>query len=123
MAADADRVAASRFQRRDLFDPHVVLPAIGEVILIEEALADSEAKIGEMHAVRVIAEADAAETDDAVCPPVDDEAVQVLIRPAQHKLEGGLQVGDRGVAPDEDAAPDQRTDAAQDDAEVVDRGG
>lgn len=82
------------------------------------------AKIGQPHAVRVIGTAEAAETDDVIRSPLDDEAVQVqvLVGLAQHHLQGGLQVGDRGIATDEDAAPDQGTDAVLDDAASADSG-
>jgi hypothetical protein len=47
----------------------------------------------------------------------------VLIAPAQRDLQDGVQVGDRAVAADEQPAPDQRADPAQDDPQLVqDRG-
>jgi len=41
---------------------------------------------------------------------VDDEPVQVLAVPAERGLHDGVQTGDRGVGPDEQPPPDQRTD-------------
>ena len=96
-----------------------MVPAVGEVILIEEALTDSKAKVGQAHVSRIVAEADPAVMPDAVLTAVDDEAVQVLIAPAQRKLKGGVEIGDGAVAANEQAAPDQRADAAQDDAQLV----
>jgi hypothetical protein len=58
----------------------------------------------------------------AVLPAVDDKAVQVLVAPAQGELEGGVEVGDAAVAADKEPAPDQRADATQHDAELVDEG-
>jgi len=40
-ATNAHRVALPRLAPQDLLDAHVVLPAIGEVVLVQEALADA----------------------------------------------------------------------------------
>lgn len=45
---------------------------------------------------------------DAVLDAADDEAVQVLTRPAEHRLQDGMQPDDRGRGRDEQAPPDQR---------------
>jgi hypothetical protein len=50
---------------------------------------------------------------------VNNEAAQVLVAPIQSDLQGGMQVGDAGVAPDEQTAPDQWADAAQHDAQLI----
>ena len=60
----------------------------------------------------IVTEADPAVMLDAVFTAVDDDAVQVLIAPAQRKLKDGVEIGDRAVATNEQAAPDQRADAA-----------
>jgi hypothetical protein len=57
---------------------------------------------------------------DAVFTSLDDEAVQVLVSPAQGELEGGMQVGNGGVAANQQAAPDQRADAAEHDPQLDD---
>jgi hypothetical protein len=60
--------------------------------------------------VGIVAEADTADVADAVLHAVDDEPVQVLAVPAERGLHDGVQTGDRGVVPDEQPPPDQRTD-------------
>ena len=62
-----------------------MLPAVGEVILIEEALTDSKAKVGQAYMSGIVTEADPAVMPDAVLTAVDDEAVQVLVAPAEDK--------------------------------------
>jgi len=121
-AANTDWVASPRVERQDVLDPHVVLPAVGEVVFIEEAFTDAQAKVGQAHPSRIVAEADPAVTADPVLTAVEDKAVQVLIAPAQYSLKGGVEIGDGAVAPDEQAAPDQRADAAQNDAKLVHHG-
>jgi hypothetical protein len=58
---------------------------------------------------------------DAVLTSLDDEAVQVLVRPAHRELESGMQVGDGGVAANQQAAPDQWADVAEHNPQLEDR--
>jgi hypothetical protein len=97
-----------------------VAPAVEEVVLVEEPLADPQAEIGKVDLICVVTEPETARVGDATLPAVDDEAVQVLVAPAEGELEGGVEVGDAAVAADQEAAPDQRADATQHDAELVD---
>jgi hypothetical protein len=46
-AACADRVAAGGLQQQDVLHPHVVAPAVGEVVFVHEALANPVTEIGE----------------------------------------------------------------------------
>ena len=105
-ATDAAWIDAPRRQRQDLLDPDVVLPVVGEVVLVQEALADAQPESSQPHAARV----DVAVV--SVLAPLDHEAMEVLAAPAQRDLQGGMQVGDRAVAADEQPAPDQRADPA-----------
>ncbi len=118
-AADTDRVVPPWLERQDLLDSHVVLPAVGEVILVQEALTNAQAKVGQAYVSGIVTEADPAIMPDAVLTTLDDETVQVLVGPAQHSLASGVEIGDGTVAANEQAAPDQRADAAQDDAQLV----
>jgi len=77
------------------------LPAIGEVVLVHNPLADAQTKINLPHLARVIAKADATTVADAVLAAVDDEAVQVLVAPAQSRLQRRVQIGDGRIAGDE----------------------
>ena len=117
--ADAQRVVASRDQRQDLLDADIVLPAIGEVVLVQEALPNAEAQVGQAYLARIITEGDPAEVADAVLATVNDEPVKVLVAPVQSDLQRGMQVGNGAVAADEQSAPDQWADATQDDAQLV----
>jgi len=68
-------VAAARLTRKDLLDTHVVLPAIGEVVFVHEALADTQAKVSQAHVSGIVPEADPAVMTDAVLTPVNDETI------------------------------------------------
>ena len=50
----------------------------------------------------------------------DDEAVQVLVAPAEHGLQDGVQVGDGGAGGHEQPPPDQRADPGEHHAQLVD---
>jgi hypothetical protein len=67
----------------------------------------------------IVTEADPAVMPDAVLTTMDDEAVQVLVGPAQHSLKGVVEIGDGAVAANQQAAPNKRADAPQDDAQLV----
>ena len=51
---------------------HVVLPAIGEVVFVQEPLADAQAKIGQAYLSGTVTEAGAARVANAVLKPVSD---------------------------------------------------
>jgi hypothetical protein len=72
--------------------------------------------------MQIVPEPETARVGDAVFTAVHDEAVQVLVAPAEGELEGGVQVGDRAVAVDLEPAPDQRADATQHHAELAEEG-
>ena len=76
-------------------------------------------EVGQAYVSGIVTEADPAIMPDAVLTTLDDETVQVLVGPAQHSLASGVEIGDGTVAANEQAAPDQRADAAQDDAQLV----
>src|SRR5437016_352474 len=57
LTADADRIVSPRVERQDLLDAHVVLPAVSEVVLVQQALADAHAKCGQAHVSGIVTEA------------------------------------------------------------------
>ena len=71
----ADRIASTRLDRQDRLRPHVVAPAVAQVVLVEESFADPQAEIAKLDLMRVVAEGDATGVGNAILPPVDDEAI------------------------------------------------
>ena len=55
-AANADRVVPPWLERQDLLVAHVVLPAVGEVVLVEKALTDAQAKVGQAYVSGIVTE-------------------------------------------------------------------
>src|SRR5689334_15265635 len=70
--------------------------------------------------MRVVGEGHPTSIGDAVARAVNDEAVQVGIGPAEGELDGGVKLGDSRSTGDQQAAPDQRADSVEPDAELVD---
>ena len=85
-AADANRVVPPSPDRQELLNAHIVLPAVREVVFIQETLTCAEVKVGQAYVSRVVTEANSAVMADSVLAAVDDEAVQVLIAPAEDEL-------------------------------------
>jgi hypothetical protein len=59
-------------------------------------------------------------TAAAILSGVDVEAVQMLITPGKDDLQDRVEVRQGRIAADEQAAPDQRTDASKDHTQLVD---
>ena len=55
--ANAHRVASPWIERQYAFDAHVMLPAIGEVVLIQEAFTGAEAEVGQAYVSGIVIEA------------------------------------------------------------------
>ncbi len=62
--ANAHRVASPWIERQDGLDAQVVLPAIGEVVFVDEPLADAQSKIGQMYVPGMVTKADPASAHD-----------------------------------------------------------
>ena len=79
-ATDTHRVPTPRVERQNLLEPHVVLPVIDEVVLVQEVFSDTQAEISQSHTARI------DEAFHSVHPPVDDEAMQMLVAPTKRYL-------------------------------------
>jgi hypothetical protein len=66
------RVGPPWLDRQDLLNVHVMLPAVGEVVLVQEALANTKAKLGQVYVSGIVTEADPAVRADAVLTAVDE---------------------------------------------------
>jgi hypothetical protein len=50
------------------------------------------------------------------------EMMEVFVTPREEDLEHEVEVGQGGITSDQESTPDERTDAAQDNAQLVDAG-
>jgi len=60
-----------------------VLSAIGEVELVQESLSDAQSEINQPKLAWIVAKADAANAADTVLTTMNDEAIEMLVRPTQ----------------------------------------
>jgi hypothetical protein len=68
------------FEWQDLLDAQVELPAVDEVVLVEEALVETEPEISEVYTPRV------DEAFSGMLTSVTYEAMQMLVAPAEGDL-------------------------------------
>src|SRR6266508_3803689 len=106
-AARTDRIGLRRIEWQNLLKANLMSPEIAEVILVGKTLVRAEVKIGETHLPGIIREGDPADVGDTVGFAVDDEAVEVGVGPAKGELDDVVEIGDPGVAANQDAATDQ----------------
>lgn len=104
--------------RDPLLDPHVKLPQIPEVILVEEALIPAEGEIGQVHPAGIVSLREAMPRDRVVLL-ADAEAVEVEVATAEGDPEDPVQVGERAIGPDQDAAPKEGVDVPDTDVDRV----
>src|SRR6266508_1810222 len=112
-AARTDRIGLRRIERQNLLKADLMSPEIAEVIFVGKTLVRAEVKTGETHLLGIIREGDPADVGNTVGFAVDDEAVDVRVGPAKSALDDLVEIGDPGVAANQDAAPDQWADRTE----------
>ena len=122
LAADAAGVGPRWIGREDLLEADVMPPAGDEIVVVGEALTQAQPEADQGNRLWVGGGADAWAAA-SVLLAVDPEAVQVDVLPTHRDLDDVMEVGNRRVARDEDAAPDQWGHVAQDQPELVDTRG
>src|SRR5262245_17072179 len=109
-SARTERVAASWVHWQHRFEPEVIDPVIDEVVDVSETLPLVQVQLAKRHVMRVVLEGGTAETRVAVFLAVDTEGMQVLVAPGEDDLQCNMERGQRHVATQEEAPPDQRAD-------------
>src|SRR6266511_3674460 len=77
------RIVLRRVEGYNLLKPDFVPPQVVEVILVEKALVDAEAEVGEAKELGIVRKAHAAGVSNAIVFAVDDEAMEVRVGPAK----------------------------------------
>jgi hypothetical protein len=70
------------------------LPTGGEVVLIYEPFGRVEPEARQRYRSGIFVEDESAEVRYAVIPPMDVEAMEVLVLPAHQQLDDAVQIGD-----------------------------
>jgi len=99
--------------RQDGFKAEVTLPMSEVVVDVTEALASVETE-GAQHDVPGIG------TVAAIILAIDVEVMQVFVAPVKDDLDHGMELSQGVVASDQESPPDERADASQDDAQLID---
>src|SRR5262245_5549141 len=113
LATDTDRVEAPGLKGPCRFEANITLPVGVIVVDVPEALALLEAKRVERDVPSIGAIA-------AIVFAKNVEMVEVFVAPRETELEHEVQLGQRGIASDQEATPDEWTDASQDNAQLID---
>ncbi len=95
-------------------------PAIAEVILVTESLEAAQLQVAESHVSGIDADHAATIAVNSVFSAPNLKAVQMLIVPTEGDLQCLMELSDRANAAHQKPPPYQRTDAAQDHAQLVD---
>jgi hypothetical protein len=115
LTPDTDGIDTRGIAQQDRFEADVAGPASEVVVDVPEALAAPSAHIPQLYMAGV-------RTVTAVVLAVDVEVVQMLATPREGDLQDVVEMHERRVAMDEETAPDEWTDASQDDAQLIDGG-
>jgi len=102
----------------DLFDLDLVLPAVADVVDVDELVTGLGRGVAEVDGV-VIADVAPLGVGLGVAVWADLEHVEVAVGPAHGALEDVVELGEGEVAGDEDAAPDGRGGAEQNDFKLI----
>src|SRR5439155_8955074 len=112
---DTERINTRGVIGQDRFEANVTLPVGAVIIDIPEALASLQTQRAQPYVAGI-------GTGAAIVLAMHVEGVQMFIAPVESDLEHGVEVRQGRVATDEQTAPDEWTDLAQDDAELIDAG-
>src|SRR5215813_4726591 len=113
-----DHRAPSDLPSRFWFWPRIAR-ILREHYLDSTTLAQAELKIPQPDLPWIIGKAHATAVGDAVLFPVDEKAMEMAVRPPQDQLKDTVKIGDGGISADKKPTPDEGTDAAQSNLELV----
>ena len=108
------------FPRENLLQANIMHPEIVEIVFVQKTLttAGNRSRPGKPSWGR--REPDAALMSDPVVLAMNMEAIEMRIAPAHGDLNGVMEIGDRLIAAQQNAAPDHRAHAPQNHLELVD---
>jgi len=87
-----------------LLDANVVLPVVPEVMLVQKPLALAELKIPQPDLPGIVVKAMATIIGNVALFTVDDEPMEMAVRPPHDELEDMVKVRERGIRADRPGA-------------------
>jgi len=115
-ACYAEGIALRGIKGKNLFQTNLMLPPVGQIILIDPRFLPAEMEVPQLHLVRIVIEDHPSRSPNPIRFPADEESVQMLIRPAERNLQRVMKLGNRAVAAHEQATPNLGADVAYPDA-------
>jgi hypothetical protein len=97
------------------FEANIALPMGPVIIDIPEALTLTETKRVQLNVSSISPAA-------PIVLAMEVERVQMLAAPVKDDLKDGVELRQGGIAADEESAPDERTDLAQGDTQLIETG-
>src|SRR5437867_317497 len=113
LATGTDGIEALGIKGQRRFKAHVTLPLGIIIVDVPETLAPLEAEATQHDMARIGAVA-------AIILAKNVETMQVFVAPIEDDLEYEVELGQGGVTSDQESTPDERTDAPQADAQLID---
>jgi hypothetical protein len=107
------RISCGLIEGEERFEADVARPVDAKVLDIPEALATMEAQIVQPDIVGWGATA-------AILLAMTVKARQMLVTPGKQDLQHGMEGRQRGLAGHQHPTPDERTDAAQEEPQLID---
>src|SRR3990170_2063472 len=118
-AGETGRVALAFLGRKNLLDLHLVLPAVAEVVFVDQLVAFADELIETGRAL-VLEHVGKFSAGDAVLLHTQPEGVHVAVGPAHGNLKNLVQLAELDVGRDLDAPPRGRMDVSQRDLDLID---
>jgi hypothetical protein len=82
-----------------------------------------ETETGKRYPSRIFPQNNAAQIQNPIGPAMDKEAMQMFATPIESSLKDAMEFGETGFVGHEQSPPNQRTDAAEHYAKLIDRSG
>ena len=104
--------------RPGMFNAYLVNPRVAEVVLVNEALTDTQLEPRQRHGPGVFVKPHATIAVDAELPAMNTEAVKMGILPTKRNLDHLMKISQPHITADEQPTPDQRADTPQHDPQL-----
>ena len=109
-------------ERQNPLQPHIVLPIIAKVVLVEKTFAKSKAEARQTNLLGVVVEDRAANVIHTEVLAVNPESVKVGVRPPYGDLNRVMKIGNAAFAADQNPTPNHWTDTPQHHSELINDG-
>lgn len=93
-------------ERKNSFQPDLVLPAVPEVVLVHKPFSEPELEIHQAHHGGIFIECSSADVVHAEVLAVDPETIQMKVAPAESKLKCTVKVRKGLVRANQKPSPD-----------------